>query len=82
MVTIDLTTPLIKGVTGEKVQNADGSVSVKCPEGYLSVDSTGAIKFAPSIAQDEQFRDAGTALIATNTFSGVHVWIIPYAEHA
>ena len=81
MLTVDLTHPLIKGVTGEKVLNGDGTVSVKCPEGYLSVDSNGNILFQPSIGDDEKFKLSGNALIATNKFHGVKTWLLPVAEH-
>ncbi len=80
MLTIDLTTPLIRAVTGEKVVNDDGTVSVKCPDGYLSIDSAGAISFKPDIGSDEKFQLSGSALIATNTFDGVKTWMLPCAE--
>ena len=80
MLTVDLTSPLIKAVTGDKVPNDDGTVSVRCPDGYLSVDSDGKISFQPEIGSDEKFQLTGTALIATNTYKGTKVWMIPCAE--
>lgn len=80
MLTVDLTTPLLRGVSGDKVDNDDGTVSVKCPDGYLSIDSSGAISFKPEIGSDEKFAFSGSALIATNTFDGVKTWIVPCVE--
>ena len=80
MLTVDLTTPLIRGVSGDKVANDDGTVSVKCPDGYLSIDSTGAISFKPDNGPDERFQFTGSALVATNTFDGVKTWIVPCVE--
>lgn len=80
MLTVDLTTPLIKAVTGEKVSHEDGTISVKCPKGYLSIDSEGEISFKPDIGPDEKFHLSGSALVVTNTFGGVKTWILPCVE--
>lgn len=80
VVHVDVTPPLTKAASGEKIDNDDGTISIKTDQGYLSVDSTGTVKFQPSIGNDEKFRDAGDALIAINTFDGYKAWILPCRE--
>ena len=87
MLTVDMTSPLINAMSGENIDNGDGTISVQMPPEqpggaprYLSIDSTGAIKFATSIGPDEKFKFSGSALVATNTYEGTKVWMLPCVE--
>jgi hypothetical protein len=60
----------------QKITNANGTVSAQrtTDQLYLSRDSTGAVKWQPSIGGDEQFTIVGKKLLSTNLF--------PDAAHA
>jgi hypothetical protein len=79
---VDVTKPLIDAVQGDEVQNDDGSVSVKCAAGYLSVDAFGTVSFKPEINGDEKFTKVGDCLVSINTFSGTKIKLLPFRETA
>lgn len=69
----------------EKITNADGTFSAQRPTDhlYLSRDSTGAVKWQPTIGSDEKFSIVGKKLLSINTFpDAAHatVYAFPFEE--
>ena len=67
---VDTSAPIL-GADGEVITNGDGTISLKCEQGYLSLDSGGNWNFAPSIGPDECFYlGANGALVSVNVYAG------------
>ncbi len=79
MLHLDLTTPLIAGVSGASEPNPDGSISIKKKNGaYLCVTPEGTIEERPhGNGAWENFLIDGNFLVADR---GDHTFLLPFAE--